>query len=147
MRVLQDSPACLYSGRLKEPAGFDIVKQRGSIISQCWIRNSVIRPSCGRLSLSVAYTDEEWYHSVNTGLHCQFKMRGIERAPVSSMFCADSRSSQKTPAQAPGSSQLSSKHFPSQRSNHLPSDRPLGAQIQGQVQSRALGEAGRERRE
>lgn len=75
------------------------------------------------------------------------KMRSIEGTLVSSMFCADSRSSQRTPVQAPGSSQLSSKRFPSQRSNHLPNDRPLGAQIQGQVQSRVLGEAGRERRE
>lgn len=151
MRVLQDSRACLCSGRLKEPAGFDIVKQRGrgNIISQYWTRNiTLISPSYAMLSLSsVAYIDEELCHTVNTGLHCQFKMRSIEGTLVSSMFCADSRSSQRTPVQAPGSSQLSSKRFPSQRSNHLPNDRPLGAQIQGQVQSRVLGEAGRERRE
>lgn len=36
--------------------------------------------------------------------------------------------------QAPGSSQLSSKHFPSQRSNRTPSDRPLGLQTRDQVQ-------------
>lgn len=77
MRVLQDSRACLCSGRLKEPAGFDIVKQRGrgSIISQYWTRNiTLISPSYAMLSLSsVAYIDEELCHTVNTGLHCQFK--------------------------------------------------------------------------
>lgn len=76
-------------------------------------------------------------------LHCQFKYLSIKGAPVSPIFCVDSRSRQRTPVQAPGPSQLASKHFPSQRSKHLPSDRPLGARIQGQVQSRVLGEAGR----
>lgn len=49
-------------------------------------------------------------------------------------------------SRAPGSSLHSSKHFPGQRSNHLPNDRPLGAQTQGQVQSRVLWDAGREQR-
>lgn len=101
--------------------------------------NPVIPPSYAMLSLSGAYIDEELYHTVNTALHGQFKIRSIEGTPVSSMFCADSRSSQRTPVKAPGSSQLSSKHFPSQRSNLLPSDRLLVAQIQAGSKQGARG--------
>lgn len=104
--------------------------------------NPVILLSYAMLSVSAACVDGELYHTDNTGLHCQFKYLSIKGEPVSPIFCVDSRSRQRTPVQAAGPSQLSSKHFPSQRSNHLPSDRPLGAQIQGQVQSRVLGEAG-----
>lgn len=89
-----------------------------------------------RFSVGAAYTDGELHRTVNTGLHSQFKYTIIKGEPVSPIFCVDSRSRQRTSAQTPGPSQLPSKHFPSQRSNHLPSDRPLGAQIQGQVQSR-----------
>lgn len=101
--------------------------------------NPVISPSYAMLSLSEAYIDEELYHTVNTALHCQFKIRSIGGTPVSSMFCAGSRSSQRTPVKAPNSSQLSSKHFPSQRSNHLPSDRLLGAKIQAGSKQGARG--------
>lgn len=43
---------------------------------------------------------------------------------------------------APGSARLTSKHFPRQRSNRAPSDRPLGLQAQRPVQRWVLGNAG-----
>lgn len=96
------------------------------------------------LSVRATYIDGELYRTVNTELYSQFKYLSIKGAAVSPIFCVDSMSVQRPPAQAPGPSQLSSKHFPSQRSNHLPSDRPLGPQTQGQVQRRVQGEAGRD---
>lgn len=106
--------------------------------------NPVISRSYAMLSASAAYIDGELYHTVNTRLHCLFKYLSIKGVAVSPIFCVDSKSRQRTPVQARGPSQLCSKHFPSQRSNHLPSDRPLGPHIQGQVQRSVLGEAGRD---
>lgn len=140
MRVLQDSHACLFSGRLKDPAGFDIVKQRREREHKISIldpkHNPVISPSYAMLSIFVAYME--------VGLHCTPNHRGnVIFLPLYVQTAGPAKGPQ---FKAPGYSQLSSKHFPSQRSNHLPSDRPLGVQIQDQAQSRVQGESGRERK-
>lgn len=57
----------------------------------------VISLSYAMLSVSAACVDGEMDHSVNTGLHCQFKCGGIQGAALSPIFCADSRSGQRPP--------------------------------------------------
>lgn len=48
--------------------------------------------------------------------------------------------------QSPSSARLTSKHFPRQRSNRAPSDRPLGLQTQGRVQRWVRGKHARRKK-